>query len=83
MARDTEKYAYYTVGILKGSELHRRLLAEAEQLGKRHVPLTINLWLRGYLKLSDPPCKVECPSDRQEEPTVDLSNAAEASDYWG
>lgn len=83
MARDTNKYAYYTVGILKGSELHKRLLAEAEELGSRHVPLTIHLWLREHAKLAPiHPARGDLKIAQQEESTVDLSNASEALDHW-
>ncbi len=88
MARDTKKYVYYTVAILRDSPLHKELLEEAEELGKKQVPTMIAIWLRDYRHLRKlgvmstltmtPTQKV----DNQESNDFDLSNAAEADDAW-
>ena len=79
--RDTHKYAYYTVGIRKGSELHRRLLAEAQELGQRHVPLVIKLKLQESLPQSSP-CKGDALPSVPVQEEIDLSNASAALDSW-
>jgi hypothetical protein len=75
--RNNEKYAYYTVGIPRNSELHKQLLAESQEIGVSTQTI-IKLRLKGQ---SPTPCKVEV-EPAQEEEIIDLSNAAEALDSW-
>lgn len=85
--RDTKKYVYYTVGILRDSPLHKELIQEAEELGKKQVPTMIAIWLRDFRILRNkstvPTTQVSIPDN---PPTidfeVDLSNAEEADDAF-
>ena len=86
--RDTKKYAYYTVGIPRGSDLHNALLADAQELGNRYVPLMIRLWLKDHFqsKYGDVPTisPQQDPASiiAEEQLSIDLSNAELALDEW-
>lgn len=85
--RDTKKYVYYTVGILRGSPLHKELIQEAEEIGKKQVPTMIAIWLRDFRLLrnksavhaAQTPIPETSPAIDFE---VDLSNAEEADDAF-
>lgn len=92
--RDAKKYVYYTVGILRNSPLHKDLIQEAEELGKKQVPTMIAIWLRDFrlIKGKSPmalPPVVEPVADIKptiepvdDDLTMALANAAEADEAW-
>jgi len=87
--RDTKKYVYYTVGILRDSPLHKELIQEAEELGKKQVPTMIAIWLRDFRllrkRIPSESISLTCVPDKPEpieEYHIDLSNAEEADEAF-
>lgn len=51
MARDTKKYAYYTIGILRDSATHRAILRDAEEHNTKQIPTVIGIRISEYYHL--------------------------------
>lgn len=93
MARNNKKYVYLTIGILRDSETHRSLLADAEEHNTKQLPTIAGIRLSEYYQLKRKGLLgVSNLQDIQaQEHTRDtigddfsdaMSNAAEADDAW-
>lgn len=96
MARDNKKYVYLTIGILRNSETHQSLLADADEHNTKQLPTVAGIRLseyyqlkrKGLLGISDTPSAVGAQEQMQVNDTVGdefsdaMSNAADANDAW-
>ena len=87
MPRNTERYAYFNVGIPKGSETHLRLLAEARESGVPPVQVIALRLADYYSGHAAQSCTVPVTSDvgrdRENTPLSDLDQrAADAASAW-
>lgn len=97
MARNPQKYVYLTIGILRGSQTHKDLIADAEEHNTKHLPTIAGIRLSEYYRLKRQgslgaiatPEASQNSSDLQSmSGDIDsdysdaLSNAAEADDAW-
>jgi hypothetical protein len=96
MARDNKKYVYLTIGILRNSETHKALLADAEEHNTKQLPTIAGIRLseyyqlkrNGLLNMSVSSQKADAQDPVLENDTVGeefsdaMSNAADADDAW-
>lgn len=93
MARDTKKYAYYTIGILRDSETHRALLRDAEEHNTKQVPTIIGIRVSEYYRLraqgipivpqtSSPEITKEVEKDLDCDHTAAIGNAKASLGAW-
>lgn len=92
MARNQKKYVYFTIGILRGSQTHKDLIADAEEHNTKHLPTVAGIRLSEYYRLLRQELLgtvSQHTSGLQSNPDVDLpeysdalSNAAEANNAW-
>jgi hypothetical protein len=88
--RDTKKYIYLTIGILRDSQTHKDLLADAQEHNTKHLPTVAGIRLGDYYGMRrEGIAKVGAPVPAQSNEehasytNVALSNAVAASDEWG
>lgn len=91
MARDNQKYVYLTIGIQRGSETHRLLIADAEEHNTKQLPTVAGIRLSEYYQLKRmgvlgvvvPSAEGETGSDTVGDELSDaMSNAKEADEAW-
>lgn len=94
MARDNKKYVYLTIGILRNSETHKALVADAEEHNTKQIPTIAGIRLSEYYQLKRLGLLgVAGPADRSsmtrvaddtvgDELSDALANAEEADDAW-
>jgi|ERR1041385_788395 hypothetical protein len=98
MARNPKKYVYLTIGILRDSQTHKDLIADAEEHNTKHLPTVAGIRLSEYYRLrrqgllgtvptsQDMPSTQDIPNDTSDDVGSEysdaFSNAAEADNAW-
>lgn len=96
MARNNKKYVYLTIGILRNSETHKALIADADEHNTKQLPTVAGIRLSEYYQLkmqgqigavisnhdaSFVPDKNNADTGEMEFREA-LSNAADADEAW-
>ncbi len=93
MSRDTERYAYFTVGIPRDSETYQKLLQDAQETGKQDaIASLLTVRIADFYKLTTTtlttravpsPEQVEEPEEETTHLDLAAINANAALDEWG
>lgn len=89
MTRNTQKYVYITIGMLRNGPTHQALVADAEAHNTKHLPTIANIRLSQFYELRQSgllgafvlPSSSDANSVQEQEDTV-TANAQAALDAW-
>jgi len=86
--RDSKKYVYLTIGILRDSQTHLDLKADAEECNTKQLPTVAALRLGDYYRMRReglpmvPASSLKSSTNSADDTMNALSNAAEANNAW-
>lgn len=88
MARNSQKYVYLTIGILRNGPTHKALQADAEEHNSKHLPVIANIRLSQFYEMRSSgllgaiALSSEVAPERQQLEDELSVNASAAIDAW-